>query len=248
MKERPIEREICFKDLAHTVLEVGKSRICRAGWQAGAPRESQCCSSRLKAICHRIHSSWGMSVFLFSPAGGEACPHYGRQSVLLRVHWFKMVNVCLIQKHSYRNIQNIVWLYIWAPGPAKLTHKINYHNRMLTKLIKRKREKTDHVRNGRKRGNNPRRVCAQSLNRVQLFVTPWTYSRPGSSVHGISQARILERVAFPSPEDLPDPRIEPASPALQADSLPGKLIKPRHSRDLKASTLQPNIKKTANPI
>ena len=46
------------------------------------------------------------------------------------------------------------------------------------------------------------------------------YSRPGSSVHGISQARILERVAFPSPEDLPDPRIEPASPALQADSLP----------------------------
>ena len=25
---------------------------------------------------------------------------------------------------------------------------------------------------------------------------------------------------FPSPEDLPDPGIEPASPALQADSLP----------------------------
>ena len=63
-------------------------------------------------------------------------------------------------------------------------------------------------------------MCAQSLNRVQLFVTPMDYSRPGSSVHGISQARILERVAFPSPEDLPDPRIEPASPALQADSLP----------------------------
>ena len=49
---------------------------------------------------------------------------------------------------------------------------------------------------------------------------PVDYSRPGSSVHGISQARILERVAFLSPENLPDPRIEPASPALQADSLP----------------------------
>ena len=36
---------------------------------------------------------------------------------------------------------------------------------------------------------------------------------PGSSVHGISQAKILDRV-FPSPGDLPDPGIEPTSPAL----------------------------------
>ena len=43
---------------------------------------------------------------------------------------------------------------------------------------------------------------------------------PGSSVHGILQARILEQVAFPSPGDLPNPGIEPRSPALQADSLP----------------------------
>ena len=45
------------------------------------------------------------------------------------------------------------------------------------------------------------------------------YSSPGSSVHGISQVRILE-FPFPSPGDLPDPGIEPRSPALQADSLP----------------------------
>ena len=38
------------------------------------------------------------------------------------------------------------------------------------------------------------------------------------SVHGISQARILVWVAFPSPGDLPDPGIKPRSPALQADS------------------------------
>jgi len=37
---------------------------------------------------------------------------------------------------------------------------------------------------------------------------------------GILQARILERIAFPSPGDLPNPRIKPLSPALQADSLP----------------------------
>ena len=45
-------------------------------------------------------------------------------------------------------------------------------------------------------------------------------SPPGSSVHGILQARILEWVAMPSPGDLPDPGIKPRSPALQADSLP----------------------------
>ena len=36
---------------------------------------------------------------------------------------------------------------------------------------------------------------------------------PGSSVQGISQARTLEWVANPSPGDLPDPGIEPTSPA-----------------------------------
>ena len=42
---------------------------------------------------------------------------------------------------------------------------------------------------------------------------------PGSSVHGILQARILEGLLFPSPVDLPDPGIEPRSLALQEDSL-----------------------------
>ena len=37
------------------------------------------------------------------------------------------------------------------------------------------------------------------------------YSLPGSSVHGILQARILDWAAFPPPGDLPDPGIEPVS-------------------------------------
>ena len=49
---------------------------------------------------------------------------------------------------------------------------------------------------------------------------PKDYSLPGSSVHGFSQARILESVAISSSGDLPDPGIKPRSPALQADSLP----------------------------
>ena len=54
-------------------------------------------------------------------------------------------------------------------------------------------------------------------------------SLPGSSVHGILQARILAWVPFPSPGDLPDPGIEPTSPALAGGFFttepPGKLFK-----------------------
>ena len=41
-------------------------------------------------------------------------------------------------------------------------------------------------------------------------------SPPGSSVHGISHARILEWVAISTPGDLPDPGIEPMSFASAA--------------------------------
>ena len=41
-------------------------------------------------------------------------------------------------------------------------------------------------------------AVVQSLSCVQLFVTPVHCSPPGSSVHGISQARILEWVAISS--------------------------------------------------
>ena len=48
---------------------------------------------------------------------------------------------------------------------------------------------------------------------------------PGSSAHGISQGRILEWAAIPPPGDLSNPGVgpeSPASPALQADSLPAE--------------------------
>ena len=51
------------------------------------------------------------------------------------------------------------------------------------------------------------------------------HSLPGVSVHGISQARILEWVAISSSRDLPDPGIKPASPvppALQEGPLPAE--------------------------
>ena len=51
---------------------------------------------------------------------------------------------------------------------------------------------------------------------------PMNCSLPGSSVHDILQARYWNGLPFPSPGDLPDPGIEPGSPALQADSLPSE--------------------------
>ena len=63
-------------------------------------------------------------------------------------------------------------------------------------------------------------------------------SLPGSSVHGIFQARILEWVVLPSSGDLPDPGIEhefPPSPALagrfftvEPPEKPQQVVKPLH--------------------
>ena len=59
------------------------------------------------------------------------------------------------------------------------------------------------------------------------------------TVHGILQVRILECVPFPSPGDLPNPGIEPRSPALQVDSLPaGPQGKPKNTGVSSLSLLQ----------
>ena len=60
-------------------------------------------------------------------------------------------------------------------------------------------------------------------------------SQPGSSVHEDSPDKNTG-LPFPSPGALPNPGIEPRSPALQADSLPSepmlpKIIQSRHKRD-----------------
>ena len=59
-----------------------------------------------------------------------------------------------------------------------------------------------------------------SRNLLETLCNPTDRSTPGSSVHGILQARILERLPFPSPGDLPDPGVESGSLALQAEALP----------------------------
>ena len=71
---------------------------------------------------------------------------------------------------------------------------------------------------------------AKLMQSCPTLCNPRNCSPPGSSVHGILQARILEWVPFPPPRDLPDPGVEPRSPTLQADSVssepPGQVLEP----------------------
>ena len=66
----------------------------------------------------------------------------------------------------------------------------------------------------------------KSLSRVQLFATPGTIAHKVPLSMGFSRQEYWNGLPFPSSGDLPDPGIEPASPALHADSLlsepPGK--------------------------
>ena len=66
----------------------------------------------------------------------------------------------------------------------------------------------------------------KSLSRVQLFATPWTVAYQAPASMGFSRQECWSGLPFTSAGDLPNPGIEPESPALQADALtsepPGK--------------------------
>ena len=53
-----------------------------------------------------------------------------------------------------------------------------------------------------------------------LFATPWTVACQAPLSMGFSREEYWSALPFPTPGDLPDPGIEPASPAWQADSWP----------------------------
>ena len=102
------------------------------------------------------------------------------------------------------------------------------------------------------------RVKVKVTQSIRLFATPWNMlcyakslqscptlcdpidgSPPGSPVPGILQARTLEWVAFPFASGSSQPRIEPGSPALQADYLPTELSgKPQIGSRSVSPTLQ----------
>ena len=73
--------------------------------------------------------------------------------------------------------------------------------------------------------NNNKMFCGDGLvdKLCPTLVPHGLYSPPGSSVHGFSRQKYWSGLSFPSPRNLPNPGIEPGSPALQAESLPTEL-------------------------
>ena len=66
--------------------------------------------------------------------------------------------------------------------------------------------------------NRKRNICEVKVAQsCPTLCYPMTYT-----VHGFLQARILEWVAFPFSRGSSQPRIEPRSPTLLADSLPAE--------------------------
>ena len=53
-------------------------------------------------------------------------------------------------------------------------------------------------------------------------MTPWTVAHQAPLTLEFSRQESWSGLPFPSPGDLPNPGIEPESPALQADSLPSE--------------------------
>ena len=60
------------------------------------------------------------------------------------------------------------------------------------------------------------------LSCVRLFATPWTIAYQAPPSMGFSRQEYWSGLPFPSPGDLPNPGIEPRSPALRAGALPSE--------------------------
>ena len=71
------------------------------------------------------------------------------------------------------------------------------------------------------------KVKVKLVSRGQPFVTPWTIAYQAPHFMGFSRQEYWNGLPFPSPGELPNPGIEPGSPALQADALTSE---PPHRR------------------
>ena len=67
-----------------------------------------------------------------------------------------------------------------------------------------------------------KRKKVKSFSHVRLFATPWTVAYQAPLSMEFSRQEWWNGLLFPSPGDLPNPGIEPGSPALQANALPSE--------------------------
>ena len=74
-------------------------------------------------------------------------------------------------------------------------------------------------------------VCV-NCSTCPTLCNPMTVARKAPLSMEFSRQEHWNRLTFPTPGDLPDPRIEPGPPALQADSLPCELPR-KHQMNIK---------------
>lgn len=101
-----------FKELAHMIMETGKSKIFRVGGKTKIQEEPMCKDevgplSYTSLWLHKLtHMREGNMLYSKS------------------IDW----NINLIQNQYQRNIQNNVWLHAWTPKPSQAdTKKISHH-------------------------------------------------------------------------------------------------------------------------
>ena len=88
----------------------------------------------------------------------------------------------------------------------------------------------------------------KSLSRVLLFVTPWTVAYQASPSMGFSRQEYWSRLPFSSPGHLPDPGIEPRSPAPRGSSWKLTSVKAQDSNGALELVFKPNSAKNCSSV
>ena len=86
------------------------------------------------------------------------------------------------------------------------------HNKASQQMKPKKKKKT--LPKSYQIHNYSWKVKVKLLSRVRLFATPWTVDYQAFMSMKFSRQEYWSGLPFPSPGDLPDPGIEPRSPAL----------------------------------
>lgn len=73
--------------MTYVIMEAGKSKIYKVDWQVEDPGRANVAGHLLAEF---LWLAEGQTIALFRPLNslGDAHPHYGEQSILLKVHQF----------------------------------------------------------------------------------------------------------------------------------------------------------------
>ena len=100
----------------------------------------------------------------------------------------------------------------------KMESQINSLETRIEKMPERFNKDLEEIKKSQYIMNNAINEQVKSLSHVRLFATPWTVAHQAPLSMGFSRQEYWSGLPFPSPGDLPDPGIEPRSPASQEDA------------------------------